>query len=267
MIATSLTVLYAYIYANKYELTNLNKVMLGSLFFATLSIILIDGARAGVLVLLVMVFFINFDTHKVSLRGMAYAGILVFFTFSLPMILMEKTVSLSDGYYEALRQALDTLVYYYLSGPVAFGYVLNNPSSFQLPYYVTLNGFFDIINLIGLDSGRNSSHGISIGLDSSRYIFLSFSGGYRRGNVYSIFYPYINDFGFFGGLIVFCLVGFLSGVIYSFRRTYYGIFLYCYTMINVVLSPFSEYFLTYIWLIIYILFFAFLLRKRKINVL
>jgi oligosaccharide repeat unit polymerase len=89
----------------------------------------------------------------------------------------------------------------------------------------------------------NYNYAISNSVDDSFNVNI-LKKGYKAGNVYSQFYPLINDFGIFGSIIVFSITGFVSGLIYRFRRYFIISIIYSMILTGILLSPFSEYFLT-----------------------
>lgn len=77
--------------------------------------------------------------------------------------------------------------------------------------------------------------------------------GISLGNVYTLFYSYINDFGFVGNIIMVCLMAFISQVTYelvpNFRRKTninVGIIIYSYVGFLIVFSFFGERFFNYL---------------------
>lgn len=227
-------------------LSRINKIKLSlKLFFVFYFIVssillLIEGARSGFYINCLVVFFLFKFNNKISLKLTFLLFFLGLTVFILIMGFRDNSDSFTD-FISDVDNIILNITFYIASGPSAFDYVFNNFQNFQVSQLLTLNSIESLFNKMNLISNYN--YAISNSVDDSFNVNI-LKKGYKAGNVYSQFYPLINDFGIFGSIIVFSITGFVSGLIYRFRRYFIISIIYSMILAGILLSPFSEYFLT-----------------------
>jgi oligosaccharide repeat unit polymerase len=224
---------------------------------------LAEGARSGAISLLLFLFFLNGAIKGFNFKKTIYVALGVIAIFGAIMIAIHLEDSGLAGSLDVLTDVTSVMAYYYLQGYIAFDTVFQNLTAFQVPYFITLSGLNELLYRIGLTSHFDDL--LVEGLRADRYIEIFFAGEYRRGNVYTFFYPYVHDYGATMSTVVMFGIGLFSGLAYSARRHFFGVLLYAYAMHGLVLSPFSDYYFAMLLSLGYLILFATMLRYSRIG--
>lgn len=200
--------------------------------------------------------------NKKMIRYTAIGVIVFFVIFRLAGVLTGKSAILS---------LWDTVSIYAGSSVVCLdnfllemAEIIENNSLFGIK---TFKGIYNLLNKLGGDFPQGSNH--------AEFVF--WGDGKYASNVYTAFYPYLQDFGVLCTLFMQVLIGFLFGVVWKrynsknaslFLTITYGVFfgtpLAFYSIAenlftsNLALNVFVEVFF-------YILFIRFVLHKKSIN--
>lgn len=187
---------------------------------------------------------------KIRVRSMLIGIVTFVLVFSIPAIILNKGGSLDNDLSENAVSLLESFQLYTLGGLVAFNDVVASPDYIK-SNWSSLRFFATIANLLG--SNFNLSH--STILD---YTFTP-----RPTNVYTIYFPYYQDYGWAGIAIIMLVLGGLTTGIYTkaINRDPQAAVLYGLIFAGLMLSSFGEFFMTALSYWIQAIFFTFLLYK------
>ena len=197
---------------------------LSTVIFAWITYCIGTMAKGYFFMLFIYSAFILYERKLVKIRTMAIASciLLVFFYF---FNLMRATEGSS---YQENETLLDFISTYILSGPAAFGHVMENISE-----RFGENVFWAVDYYIGrFITGEQVIHSMH-----KEFVYVPV-----LTNTYTILRPYYIDFGYLGVGIFALVYGTISGYIYRLyvHRNNWGICFYCYILYILVMQFFDD---------------------------
>ncbi len=207
---TSVGATLAYCAAWLYEGMRRDKIVLGMAVISTLAMDVLTFARTPIFTLLVGVIAIMAFRRTIRVRSiLLFAAMGVFLVVFLGAML-GKGPDFHSGKSPAYAVA-ENLAIYFVGGPAGFGYVMENPASVGEPW-LSLRFF----------TQAAASFGADIALPNNVLGYFSDV----LGNVYTIYFAYWLDWGWWGVVSMALLAGFFCTAIYTMARkgnTYAGV--------------------------------------------
>lgn len=153
--------------------------------------------------------------------------IFLFFCLYLGMIFLIKDTSYFDGGIVAI--AILFIVAYIIGPTAAFDYLMQHPRDYVTTSNHTFKFFLSIGAHLHLIAYQQPPH--------DDFVTVPFPT-----NVYTVYRYYLADFGLYGTLIVFALIGLFQTLIYRKARSgsMLGIYFFAVTLYTIFLSPFSD---------------------------
>ena len=197
--------------------------------------------RAGVFRLIFALLGVKFMTEKkFDYKFLGKMLVLFFLMFTIPAILIGQ-IQKSSSLIEMFSSGIKLVVLYGVGGLVAFDKVIASPSFYISPRITTFRFFSALLNILGYTKYELPSF-IPI---------ITFTP--LPTNVYTFYFSYFMDFGYFSLFMLTLLIGMFSSFI--FMHAYYDknnifIFLYGLVIAGVLISSMNEVFYTAIsyWL-------------------
>lgn len=208
-----------------------------------------SAARTGAVVFLFSLACVSFLSSGLKLKSSLISVVVFILVFIIPAVILGKGGSTDYGIYENFISLKENFQIYALGGPVAFSQSILSSSGIESNYR-SFSFFLNLFKALGFDVDVVSSN-------------LDYITTPHLTNVYSIYFPYYYDFGFTGVIFVMTVLGFVLSVVY--RHAKMGdprfIFLYSLSFSSLLLSIFSEAFMTSLSYWIQAAFFAFIFYK------
>jgi oligosaccharide repeat unit polymerase len=192
---------------------------------------LLSAGRTSIVILVFSLVFIYFIKKGIKIKIIFLSIFLTIFMFAVPALVLGKGGSLQSGFFDNLITIKESFQIYLLSGIVAFDQVILNSGEIEL-YDRSFLFFFNVLNSIGFAIDTPS-------------IVQGYIETPTVTNVYSMYFPYYFDFGFFGLTLVMFFLGFIFTIIYNFAKITSPefIMLYAITSSYLLLTTFTEQFL------------------------
>ncbi|MEX2162776.1 MAG: O-antigen polymerase [Sulfuricaulis sp.] len=209
-----------------------------------------EGTKGNAVVLVVMLLFISWvKTGRINPKQLIVGGTSVLAFFSVGLLLVNYAYMDTGGLVESARFLLPVIQNYWLGGLVAFDRIMLDPGSIEAVQSV--NRFFlETANSVGASFPVPSLHAeftdISATMDT---------------NVYTIYYTYFLDFGWFGTVLCLAVLGGILTWVFRLARRGLpvAVMLYAIAAAGIVLSFHAEHFLLALNFILKtIIFFSFL---------
>lgn len=212
---------------------------------------IISAARSGVMVLLLSMVCVYILHRGFKLKSAFIAVVVFVLLFSIPAVMLEKGTSKESSFSENVTSFRESLQIYALSGLVAFDQAISHPGQ------VSSNNrsfmfFLNVLKAVGFD----------VKIESSNLDYITTPS---LTNVYSIYFPYYFDFGFGGVVLIMVALGFILSIFYRFAILGANefIFMYSLSFSFLLLSLFTEAFLTSLSYWIQAIVFAFIFFKAS----
>jgi len=199
---TSIGGLLAYIAAWLYDGMRRDRIVLAVAVSAPLAMNVLTFGRTPIYMLIAGVMAIMSFRNAVRIRGLLLAGFLgVSLIVSLGSVL-GKGPDFDSGK-SPLYAIVENVAIYFVGGPVGFGHIMEAPASVGEP---------------GLSLRFFTQAALSLGMDISlpKIVLGYFSD--VLGNVYTIYFAYWLDWGWWGVVVMAALAGFVCTLIYSMAR-------------------------------------------------
>lgn len=169
-------------------------------------------------------------SNKITIKYLAIFLPCIAMFFSVLAFILGKGASSDIGFIENIESILDSFKLYLLGGTVAFDQVATGVQ--HVEYGILFNFFYKIFSAIGFEIGAMQT-------------ILPYTYVPYEINVYTIFFSYYKDFGFFGLIVFMFLIGFVLSIMY--RKAKLGnplfVFLYGIGFACTVLSVLNESFI------------------------
>lgn len=222
-----------------------------SVCFPLILLILFVSGRSGLIHIIISLFFISYlIKRKISTKQ-----ILTTFLFFLFVVLIgafaTRKVNLSPdvSFYKFASVFIEHIAYYAFQGPILFSEYFDG-KIFVLANWDPLRSFEHILSFLGGDPSP-----------STHLKFNKFGTDVEmNGNVYSMYFSIYPNYGHLGVIFFLIIYSFITTVVYNKAQSgsILYIFLAGHFFSAMVLSLFSDYFLTSIWLLIKSVVFLFL---------
>jgi oligosaccharide repeat unit polymerase len=192
----------AYCAAWLYDGTRWDKFVLGMAVFSPLLMTILTFGRTPIYMLLAGVVAIMAFRGTIRLRTVFLFGALGTFLVVLMGAMLGKGPDFDSGK-SPLYAVVENVAIYFVGGPVGFGYVMDNPAFVGEPG-LSLRFFTQAVSSFGADIVLPN---IVLGYISD-----------VLGNVYTIYFAYWLDWGWWGVILMASLAGFFCTSIYTLAR-------------------------------------------------
>lgn len=246
-----LTSLVSFYEGDKLGKTN---AMLYSSMVIGLAYNLLNGTRSGMISLLLSVSGIYFiKNSKISIRKLIYLFIGLGGIFSLIAYLVKKgSVDVEASLFDNLGAIVDNFLLYFMGGLVGLDTIIQNPNEILANWHIS-RFFLETANKLGASFDIPSLHCENI----------TVSPTLGQTNVYTIYFAYFPDFGWYGTALIMFILGAVFTFIYMRAREGrpHSTIMYGFIFSGMVLSCFNEQYLMNMNLIIKTLLFTMVLYE------
>lgn len=190
-----------------------------------------SGARSEVMVLLVGLFGVAWLRNgRLPRRLLMIASSFFFLIFTVNQISLEKmNAQANASFTDNLPAVAGGLLAYTVGGLVAFDHYIDNPGSVKNQWKLT-KPIARIVNRFGGDMDEPSRH----------LMFTKISPS-EETNVYTVYFPFVED-GYTFGFLAFAALGGMSSLIFRYARRGHPLAVICYgfALYATVMSVFAE---------------------------
>lgn len=224
-------------YVSQKEKNKINRILLFISIFSNIGYSIFSTARTSILILLTLILGVNIILRKkIKKKFLAIGFSLFFLVFMSIGLLYGKGGSVDESISENLNSSAEYTGVYVVGGLNALDNQLKNNINPNYTGELTLQFFSKIKKLMGIESGEKIKGLIQ------EFTFIPYAT-----NVYTLYFPYLKDFGFFVTAFIIIFLGALHTLVYE-KGVLYGSFRYgmyfSFSLYPLFMSVFNEQYMT-----------------------
>jgi len=247
------SIIIAWLSCNELDGSNFSKVRAVVAFVLASFYTIFTGARSGILILLIVpVSMIAIRNRRFPWKLAIVMFFLVILSFSFIAIQRELAFKTSElSLVEGVAIALEHLGLYAFGGSVAFDSIVNNTNSIP-----SIRGILWVFIIIANKFGA----GIDMPLSNAEFTMVSSS---FTTNVYTVYFGYFSDYGWFGVILGMLFQGFVITWIYriAMRKNSQAVVVYSVFFYAMLKSGFNDEFFEGLNLLIKLMVAIFMLYR------
>ena len=167
----------------------------------------VAGSKGPALTILLTVAFLTWlRLGRVTFTSAVAIALLCIVCFSVGLLVINYSYVQFSSARQASTQLAWVLPSYWLGGPVAFDQIVRDPGS--VPSSQPIDSFFvESANSLGAQFETVSPH--------AQFTSISSDGDINDTNVYTIYFSYYKDYGWFGMIVLMTIAGFCLTLLYQ----------------------------------------------------